>query len=248
MPRMDGPRIVVTLNDPEAQADPSDALLKRSRYLDGVRRGGGIPVPLDARATAAERDVAFAAMDGLLITGGGDIDPSRFGEAPDGSDPPDPARDELDEAAYRAAAARAVPVLGICRGMQVVNVFEGGGLVQHLDGHEGESYPSDRVTTHPIEIRPGSRLAEIVGGEEALVVNSYHHQGVTPGKLAPSLRASASANHPELGSLVEGLEAKDAHRWLVGVQCHPERTESSPAALERIWTAFVAACRDRSRG
>jgi putative glutamine amidotransferase len=244
---MDDPRIVVSLNNPDAQADPEDARLKRSRYLEGVRRGGGVPIPLDDRASPDERAEAFASMDGLLITGGGDIDPSRFGETPAGSEAPDPARDELDEAAYAAAVARGVPILGVCRGMQVINVFEGGSLVQHLEGHESGSYPSPQVTTHPIAIRPGSRLAAIVGGTAGLVVNSYHHQGVTAERLASTLRTSATAGHPELGDLVEGLEAADPARWLIGIQCHPERTESSPEALERVWPAFIEACRDRRR-
>lgn len=243
---MDDPRIVVTLNNPDAQADPADARLKRSRYLDGIRRGGGIPVPLDDRASREERVGAFASMAGLLITGGGDIDPARFGEASAGSEPPDPARDELDEAAYAAAVERGVPVLGVCRGMQVINVFEGGALVQHLEGHESESYPSPGVTTHPIAIQPGSRLAEIVGAAAGLVVNSYHHQGVTAERLAPTLRTSAWASHDTLGDLVEALEATDRERWLVGIQCHPERTESSPDELERIWPAFIEACRGGS--
>jgi len=240
---MDDPRIVVTLNNPEAQADPVDARFKRGRYLDGVRRGGGIPIPLDDRASQEERAEAFASMDGLLITGGGDIDPARFGEASAGSEAPDPARDELDEAAYAAAVARDVPILGVCRGMQVINVFEGGTLVQHLEGHESESYPSQDVTTHPIVMQPDSRLADIVGTTAGLVVNSYHHQGVTAERLASTLRSSASASHEELGELVEGLEATDPDRWLVGIQCHPERTESSPDELERIWPAFIEACR-----
>jgi len=77
-------------------------------------------------------------------------------------------------------------------------------------------------------------------------VNSYHHQAVTAERLAPGLRASGTAPHPEVGELVEAVEATDPDRWLIGVQCHPERTESSPPVLERLWTAFVAACREQS--
>ena len=91
-------------------------------------------------------------------------------------------------------------------------------------------------------IRDGSRLAGIVGEPEALVVNSYHHQAVTPDRLSPALVANALADHDGT-MLVEGLEARDPDRWLIGVQCHPERTESSPVVLERLWSAFVAAAR-----
>ncbi len=95
-------------------------------------------------------------------------------------------------------------------------------------------------------IHDGSRLAGIVGEPEALVVNSYHHQAVTPDRLAPALVANALADHDGT-MLVEGLEARDPDRWLIGVQCHPERTESSPVVLERLWSAFVAAARDHRR-
>jgi len=239
---MPAPRIVVTLNDPGAQADPANARLKRSRYLEAVRRGGGEPVPLDPGTPDAERERELALMDGLLITGGGDLDPARFGEPMSGSDPPDPPRDRLDEAAYEAAVGRGGPILGVCRGLQVINVYEGGSLVQHLEGHESPSYPDPDVTTHPIRVMAGTRLAMVVGGGSPLVVNSYHHQAVTVDRLAASLRVSATARHPEHGELVEGLEARDAERWVVGVQCHPERSESCPPELERIWAAFVTAC------
>jgi len=237
------PRIVGTFNAPAAGVSAASTEVKRSRYLEAIRRAGGEPVALDARSSAVERSEAFASMDGLLITGGGDIDPARYGAEMAGSDPPDPGRDALDEEAYRAAVTRGVPVLGVCRGLQVVNVFEGGTLVQHLEGHESEPYPSPRVTSHPISLAVDSRLARILETSEKLVVNSYHHQAVTPGGTAPTLRVTATAEHADHGPLVEAFEAADPERWLIGVQCHPERTESSPAVLERLWTAFIEACR-----
>lgn len=240
---MHAPRIVGTFNAPPTGADAGSTEVKRGRYLEAIRHAGGEPVALDARASAADRSAAFASMDGLLITGGGDIDPARYGAEAAGSDPPDPGRDELDEAAYHAAVARGVPVLAICRGLQVVNVFEGGTLVQHLEGHESEPYPSPRVTSHPITLAGDSRLAAILETKETLVVNSYHHQAVTPEGLAPTLRLTATAEHAEHRVLVEALEAADPQRWLIGIQCHPERTESSPAVLEQLWRGFVEACR-----
>jgi putative glutamine amidotransferase len=186
-------------------------------------------------------------MDGLVISGGADIEPTRYGEGVMGAHPPDLGRDELDAAAFAAATNRAIPVLGVCRGLQAINVFSGGSLLQHVADHESEPYPGPAVTHHPISIRDGTRLAGIVGEPEALVVNSYHHQAVTPDRLAPSLLASAIADH-DATPLVEGLEARDPDRWLIGVQCHPERIESSPVVLERLWNAFVAAAREhRSR-
>lgn len=245
--RVERPRIVVTLSSPDRASDPAVARLKNERYLESVARAGGDPIGLDERVQGEARDAALAGMDGLLISGGADIDPARYGEALAGSHPPEPGRDELDAVAFAAARDRAIPILGVCRGLQAINVFSGGTLLQHVAGHESEPYPSPAVTQHAVTIRDGSRLAGIVGEPEALVVNSYHHQAVTPDRLAPALTANAIADHDGV-SLVEGVEARDPDRWLIGVQCHPERTESSPVVLERLWSAFVAAAREhRSR-
>ena len=101
-------------------------------------------MPLDATASAAEREAAFAAMDGLLLSGGADIDPARYGQAIDGAREIEPDRDALEAAAWAAAEARGVPVLGICRGLQAMNVFAGGRLRQHVDGHAGNGWGHGR--------------------------------------------------------------------------------------------------------
>jgi putative glutamine amidotransferase len=240
------PQIAVTLSNPEAASDPDTAALKNRRYLEALERAGATPLPLDERSSAQARDSALAMMDGLLITGGADLDPTTYGERSAGSHAPDPERDALDMEAYAVATSRNVPVLGVCRGLQAINAFAGGTLVQHLGDHESETYPSPNVTRHRLDLVSGSRLAVILGEAPDLEVNSYHHQAVTAERLAPGLRVSATAPHPEVGELVEAVEATDPDRWLIGVQCHPERTESSPPVLERLWAAFVAACRDRA--
>jgi putative glutamine amidotransferase len=185
-------------------------------------------------------------MHGLLLSGGADIDPARYGEAPSGARGAEPGRDALEDEAFRTAMAAGVPILGVCRGLQAINVFAGGSLVQHLDGHESAAYPSPAVTRHRLDLTGGSRLATILGGSAELEVNSYHHQAITPERLAPGLRISAVADHAEGGELVEGVESTDPERWLVGVQCHPERTESSPPVFERLWASFVAACAEQA--
>jgi len=243
---MDRPRIVVTLANPELSADPTVAALKNDRYLDALERAGATPLPLDDRASASARASAWVAMDGLLLSGGADVDPTRYGEAIDGARAVEPERDALEDEAFRAALAAGVPVLGVCRGLQAINVFAGGSLVQHLDGHESAPYPSPAVTRHRIDLSGGSRLALILGGTDDLDVNSYHHQAITPERLGSGLRIAATAHHPGAGSLVEAVESTDPDRWLVGVQCHPERTESSPPVFERLWAAFVVACADRA--
>jgi putative glutamine amidotransferase len=87
----------------------------------------------------------------------------------------------------------------------------------------------------------------ILGASQDLEVNSYHHQAITADRLAPGLRISAVADHDDAGQLVEAVESTDPDRWLIGVQCHPERTESSPPVFDRLWAAFVAACAERAR-
>ena len=241
---MTRPHIVVTLSNPERAADPGVARLKNERYCEAVERAGGEPMPIDDRTPPDGATAALDAMDGLLISGGADLDPELYGEASNGSREPDAGRDAVDLRAFRAAMERAVPVLGVCRGMQAINAFSGGTLVQHVEGHESVPYPQVPGTQHGLRITPGSRLSSVVGGQEAMVVNSYHHQAVTLDRLAPGLRAAAFADHDGL-QLVEALESRDPDRWLVGIQCHPERTESSPLILERLWAAFVAAAHVR---
>jgi putative glutamine amidotransferase len=185
-------------------------------------------------------------MDGLLLSGGADIDPARYGETPAGSRNAEPGRDALEDEAFSAAMEARVPVLGVCRGLQAINVFAGGSLVQHLDGHESTAYPSPEVTRHRLAVKEGSRLATILGEQGDLEVNSYHHQAITAERLAPGLRISAVAEHADAGQLVEAVESTDPDRWLVGVQCHPERTESSPPVFERLWASFVGACAERA--
>ena len=243
---MDRPRIVVTLADPGASSDPEAAATKNRRYLEALERAGAEPLPLDERDSKTLRVEAWAAMDGLLLSGGADIDPARYGEALTGARSVQPGRDALEDEAYRAALAAGVPVLGVCRGLQAINVFAGGSLMQHLDGHEGEPYPSSEVTRHRLELAADSRLAAILGDASELEVNSYHHQAITADRLAPGLRISAIAEHADVGDLVEAVESTDPDRWLVGVQCHPERTESSPPVFERLWQAFVAASAERA--
>ncbi len=237
---MERPLIVVTLTNPGHASDPGTAELKNRRYLEAVERAGGQAVPLDDATPPAERDSSLAAMDGLVVSGGPDLDPALYGETAAGSRESDPGRDGVDADALRAADRRALPVLGVCRGMQAINVLAGGSLLQHVEGHESAPYPDPSAAQHPIAVVGSSRLGTILGGLQAMVVNSYHHQAVTADRLAPSLVATASADHGG-EELVEALESRNPDRWLIGVQCHPERTESSAPVLERLWTAFVAA-------
>lgn len=240
----DNPRIVVTVADPSAHAEPEIAQRKNDLYAEAIRRHGGDPIVLDARASQADRRAAFASMAGLLLSGGADMDPARYGRPNQGSVNVEPERDALEADAYAAATAQGVPILGICRGFQAINVFSGGTLLQHVDGHIGAGWGHGLAKEHALRLVPGSRLARILSPTRpgvATTVNTYHHQAIRARELAPGLVASAWASSSE-GDLVEGFEAADG-RFLLGVQCHPERTDSTPESFERLWRFFVDACR-----
>jgi putative glutamine amidotransferase len=238
----DRPRIVVTLHGPEQAAREEPTWASFDNYLDAVRRAGGEPVPIDPTLSTDARDEALATMDGLLLAGGADLDPALYGEAPHPSVAVEGPRDDLELAAWSIARQRGVPIFGVCRGFQAINVFSGGALLQHLEGHDS---PTDAPQAHPLQLDPASRLAAILGEGDPMLnteVNSYHHQAVRPGDLAPGLVASAVAPHDE-GTLVEALEATDPDDWLVGVQFHPERPEFIGPEFDRLWKAFVDAAR-----
>jgi putative glutamine amidotransferase len=239
------PRIVVTLMVAADQPEPDIAARKNALYVDAVVRHGAAAVPLDATSSAATRGAAFATMDGLLLTGGADLDPGRYGEPNNGSQSIEQDRDELEAAAWAAAESRGVPVLGICRGFQAMNAFAGGKLVQHVDGHAGAGWGHGPALTHPLRLVPGTRLTRILSptnvGGGVLAVNSYHHQAVRPVDLAPRYAPAALSPSPA-GDLVEAFEATSGP-FRMAVQCHPERTESTPKAFERLFAFFVDSCR-----
>ena len=240
------PLIVLTVTDTARHADRDLATRKNQRYAEAVIRHGGRPLLLDGTASAADRDDAFAAMDGLLLTGGADIDPARYGRPNLGSVDIELERDALEQAAWAAAAEQALPVFGICRGFQAINVFAGGTLIQHLPEHAGPGWTTGPAWMHPIRIGPGSELARALADDpdelpDELPVNTYHHQAVGPDDVAPGLVATGWTASPD-GDIVEALELP-GDRFVVGVQCHPERTEFSPPGFERLWSAFVGAAR-----
>ena len=176
---------------------------------------------------------------GLLLTGGPDVHPSRYGQEPD----PNAGlqlRPELDELEFKAleyALSVDMPVLAICRGMQLLNVAFGGRLTQHLDGHR-EDDESDAPATHLIYVAPGAKSAAIIGSAGFFKVNSYHHQGITEAQRAPRLMSTAYSVED---GLVEGLESPE-HSWVIGLQCHPERHEEVP----RLFVNLFAGLHDRA--
>ena len=203
-----------------------------STYADAVARWDATPLVVTDPAAA---DAAAARMDGLLLAGGPDVHPERYGAEVDPSAgvSPHPGLDDLDFPLLEAALARDVPVLGICRGMQVLNVAFGGSLLQHVDNH--------RHTQHRIWVSPGSKLAVIIGAGGQVRVNSNHHQGLTAAQRAPSLMSTAYSVED---ALVEGLESPH-HRFVVAVQCHPERADELPKQFQNLFGALVHQARTR---
>jgi putative glutamine amidotransferase len=182
-------------------------------------------------------------VDGLLLAGGGDIEPARYGA---GDHPAqygtDPDRDELELALARAAVRLELPTLGICRGVQLLNVAFGGTLVQHLpegDGHLRHRGDDQRQALHGLKVEPDSRLAEALGELEAEGL-SHHHQGLD--RLGEGFRPVAWA--PD--GLVEGIERDQG--WTVGVLWHPESTAAADPVQRRLLAAFVAAASRRGHG
>jgi putative glutamine amidotransferase len=243
------PRIVLTVAAVAGKADPAIVRRTNDLYAAGLTRQGAEPILLDETSTLEDRAAAFTMMDGLLLSGGADVGPARYGRPVQGATDVEPGRDTLEADAWAAAQERGLPVLGICRGFQAINVFSGGTLLQHVDGHIGAGWGHGAASTHPLRVSPGTRLARILFPTNArggvVTVNTYHHQAVRAADLAPGLVASAWASSPA-GDLVEGLEASDG-RFVIGVQCHPERTESTPAAFERLFAVFVDAARGPAR-
>jgi putative glutamine amidotransferase len=241
----DRPRIVVTMHGPEQAAREEPTWASFEPYLAAVRRAGGDPIPLDPTAGPTERAEALAAMDGLLLPGGVDLDPALYGKDAHPTVVVEGARDDLELAAWLAAREAGAPIFGVCRGFQAINVFSGGTLAQHVEGHDS---PTDDPSPHPLQLDAASRLAAILGDTDPLAsteVNSYHHQAVRADDLAPALVASAVAPHED-GDLVEALESADPNDWLIGVQFHPERQEFIGPEFARLWRAFVDAARVRS--
>lgn len=190
------------------------------------------------RVLTPERFTSMAeAMDGvsgLLLTGGGDVSPALYGETPepDGAQGVEPERDEMEMALFRYAVQEDMPTLGICRGMQLINVAMGGKLIQDLPGH---TLPEFESAMHQVYVSPGSRFGAIIGAGAVYRTNSRHHQGLKEAQRAPSLLASAY--HPEDG-IVEALESPE-HPWLVAVQCHPEREDEVPKSFRKLFEWLV---------
>lgn len=233
------PRIGIT-----ASAGGS-ATPKGRNYTAAVAAAGGEPVWLEpARVLGAQQvDEVLAEIDGLLLTGGKDLDPRYYGEPtlPEADVDIDPQRDAAELILTRAALASEMPILGICRGIQTLNVAAGGSLHQDLGlsgidvrVHQREA----QDVLHPVEVAPESTLHTLLGGAAA-EVNSAHHQALKD--VAPDLVVTARS----ADGVIEAVEHR-ARPFVVAVQWHPERMVDRVPVMRRLFDALVAAARTRA--
>jgi putative glutamine amidotransferase len=216
------------------------------KYVRVLCSAGALPwlIPLVVDDEPTLRAI-YERLDGVFLTGGVDVDPSQYGECRLGCcQETDLARDWTEGRLIRWAMEDRKPLMGVCRGIQMINVALGGSLYQDLreqlpgsirhDYFPSATELSRNYLAHPIHIETGSRLAELLQADE-LTVNSMHHQGIR--NLAPGLRPTAFA--PD--GLIEGFEGANG-QFLLGVQWHPEELAESSASQQRLFTAFIDAC------
>jgi putative glutamine amidotransferase len=204
-------------------------------YVTSIRNNGGRPVLLPPGGDAAEAAATVAVLDGIVIAGGGDIDPAIYGALAKHprTEVTAPDRDDWELAVAEAAVRQGVPLLGICRGAQVLNVACGGTLHQHvpdLVGHDEHTGPADGFGTHKVRVTSGSIVQSILPGGEFFDVPTHHHQAVDI--VGAGLTPVAWADD----GLVEAIESTTPGEFLVGVQWHPEQGDDP-----RLFSALVTA-------
>jgi putative glutamine amidotransferase len=241
------PRIAITVGPDEVRGANT-----RQTYRDAVAAAGGEPVlvgPVERTRVPA----LLMEFDGLLIPGGTDVDPAAYGGRPHPTvDQAHPDRDALELDAARFAKRSGLPMLAICRGMQVVNVALGGTLFEDIPDqyeppnglklrHVQTPDFSRKVTTHDVDVKAGSRLSRIAGSA-AIATNSMHHQAVR--RIAYDLEPVAQARD----GIVEALELRGEHPFFMAVQWHPEELFGTDEPSRRLFSSFVEAAASRAGG
>ena len=198
-------------------------------YLDAITQAQGTPILITPND---DLDAVWPSLQGILIPGGGDVDPARYDQANTASEGIDGPTDALDIAVIHKALADHLPILGICRGLQVINVALGGSLIQDIPTQYYSTINHNLklpLFGHWVNIEPTSQLATLLGTRP--MVNTYHHQGID--RLADGLKAIAWSDD----GLIEAIEAKG----LLAVQWHPERM-TALAEVQALFTDFVERC------
>jgi len=208
-----------------------------AKYVDAVRRAGGFPVLLPPGETRPEE--CFEFLDGIVLTGGPDVDPKRYGGKMHAEVyGVDPERDASEIALVKAILEFDKPTLAICRGMQVLNVALGGSLIEHVPDEAGETVrhrDGKDYQSHPVAIESRSNLARILGATRVSTA-SWHHQAVR--KPAAGFLVVAKADD----GVIEAIEHPD-HPHLVAVQWHPEHTAATDALQQKLFDQLVATLR-----
>ena len=219
--------------------DGADRTGVNAAYVQALLAAGGMPLILSPLVSPSLAARALDGMDGLLLTGGEDLDPAWYGADPSPwLNPPSRERDIFELALFAVARQRGLPILGICRGIQLINVGMGGTLFQDLPSerpgainHSPEGSRDARA--HRVRLEPGSRAAEALGVPSVLV-NSSHHQAIK--HLAPGLRATGWSDD----DLIEAVETAPDTPWLLAVQWHPEEMHRDRKAPEHgLFAALV---------
>lgn len=211
-------------------------------YVRSIAQAGGIPVILTPTMGPESAAAILRRMDALVLTGGHDVDPGLYGEpASVHLGPLDRQRDEFEIALFEAARTERLPILGICRGLQVINVAMGGTLWQDLPSEHPSEVLHEKSGTerdarlHSVALNPTSMLA-VVLGTDALEINSFHHQAIRD--LGRGLSVSARAED----GIIEGVEEIGTDNWLLAVQWHPEEFYREPGSPDqKLFTALVQA-------
>mgnify|MGYP003362365811 FL=1 len=236
--------IVCAENDP---TPPGESRKNQAgvRYVEAVRSAGGLPLLIPLQYPTGEIERLTRLFDGILIIGGNDVDPKRYNGVPDPSvSAPNPERDALEIAIVRLAAEQDLPLFGICRGEQVMNIAMGGTLYTDLPSQfptvlrhqQSDDTPVSKLTQR-VRIDPASRLYAIVGAE-TIWTNTFHHQAVQ--RLGNGFRVAAAATD----GVVEAIEIPE-RSFFIGVQWHPEGLQDH-AEEARLFKAFVAAAAARA--
>jgi putative glutamine amidotransferase len=240
------PRVALTTTiDPKGGDYRQPRVAVYANYLAALQRVGLTPLLVTPGHDDRSISELVASCAGLVLSGGDDIDPSRYGQDPIPElGPVNPPRDAAECRALSTAVPMDIPILGICRGHQLLNVFFGGTLCQDIGvAMEGENRHLQTTPWgshhHHVGVTGDSRIGAAIG-RDRIEINSFHHQAIQ--KVAPNLRVTARADD----GLIEAVESRE-HRWVVGVQWHPERHEARAEDADpnvRVFAAFADAVRD----
>ncbi|MFZ0561700.1 MAG: gamma-glutamyl-gamma-aminobutyrate hydrolase family protein [Terriglobales bacterium] len=235
------PRIAIPVPH---SADPQYAQRSLPQYEAAVRAAGGEPIRIELNQSPAQAMEHIKRCDAVLLPGSGaDVDPAKYGAARhEKTASADAKRDAVDEMLLDDAYAQRKPILGICYGLQSLNVYHSGTLVQHIESAINHSPGRTVAKAHTVTIEPKSRLAEIVGASQALAVNSSHHQAAEA--AGDGLRVVARSTED---GIIEALEGTTPEHFVLAVQWHPERTvDQAPEVAKSaraIFNAFIEAAR-----